>query len=228
MQVGMHGFVDWNDSLSAAGAFLDSVNGSTWTVDTSTTLPAFDVLGGPVGATKFEYMGVGVGQTVRLTAIASGSTSAVLGFLDLNGNAVGPSRTVSLNVGQTQSLDFRSNYSSRVEILPVVSPAPGNTAFGASVKASAEVWDDLLAIGTVFTPGVASYPNTPTLVPQGLAGAQIIRLTVFSVAPSPCAATLSFEDANGNPLGTTRLVNLTGGQSASLDLSATAASVRVG
>jgi hypothetical protein len=229
MQVGLNGFVDWSESLSANGTFLDSEDGSTWTVDSSSTiLPAFDVVGGPLSAANFEYMGVGVGQTIRVTAVASGATSAVLSFLDSNGNAVGTSRTVALSAGQAQSLDFRSTFSSRTEILPVVSPTLGNATFSATVKASAEVWDDLLAIGTVFAPGIASYPNAPTFTPQGLAGAQIFRLTVFSVPSSPCAANLSFEDANGNPLGATKLVNLTGGQSASLDLPASAASVRIG
>jgi hypothetical protein len=228
MQVGLHGFVDWNQSLSSSGSFLTSVNGSTWTVYSATLLPTFDVIGGPVSSTKFEYMGVGVGQTIRVTAVASGSTSAVLGFLDSNGNAVGPSSTVSLSAGKAQSLDFRSTFSSRTEILPVVTPASGSATFSASVTASAEVWDDLLAIGSAFTSGVAAYPNAPAFTPQGLAGAQIMRLTAFSTAPNPCAATLSFEDANGNPLGTTKLVNLTGGQSASLDLAASAAAVKIG
>jgi hypothetical protein len=217
MQVGLHGFVDWSYSLSITGTFLTSVDNSTWTVDPSSSLlPAFDVIAGSGSSVKFEYMGVGVGQTIRVTAVASGATSAVLSFLDSNGNAVGTARTVSLIAGQAQSLDFRSTFSSRTEILPVVSPAPGSAAFSVSVKASAEVWDNLLAIGSAFTSGVAAYPSTPAFTPQGLAGAQIMRLTAFSVAPNPCAATLSFEDANGNPLGTTKLVNLTGGQSAAL------------
>ena len=68
----------------------------------------------------------------------------------------------------------------------------------------------------------------------GLAFNQSLRINVVAPAaqpgfpPDPCSAELSFLDANGNSVGPTRSVNLNPGQSASLDLSASALLQRFG
>ncbi len=73
------------------------------------------------------------------------------------------------------------------------------------------------------SPTLAVPPNFGLV---GLAFNQSLRINVVGPAtqpgfpPSPCAAALSFLDANGNPVGPSRSVNLDPGQSAALDLNA--------
>ena len=59
-------------------------------------------------AASFAPQGLAVGQTMRLTATASpaGPCVAMLSFANAQGVAIGPSLTVNLNPGRSQSLDL--------------------------------------------------------------------------------------------------------------------------
>jgi len=196
-------------------------------------LPAFDVRGFPIGHVRFPYFHPGIDQSILLTTLVAGPipvapgvpVEAILGFRDSLGNPIGPSSQVSLSPGQTASLDFavsqfEASFPSgeSTAILPVVTPLPGSNGFSGELLSSVEVIDDLAGFGMVFVPGIASFPDAPVFAPQGLAAGQSMRITVFAFPPDPCLATLGFLDNNGAPIGPTRAVNLTGGQSASLTL----------
>jgi hypothetical protein len=234
---------DWiPSSFVGPTAFLSSSTNGMWEswanpsfqVD-NLWIPEFDVMGLPPSYARFHYHHWGLGQTIRLTAVAGPvnvqpgvPVEAVLGFLDTNGNPLGPSKTVNLTLGQTQSLDFMPAANMQGDVLPVVTPVPGTTSFGGQIRASAEVFDDVVKSGTVFEAGHIALPSAPLFAPQGLAGGQTMRITVFAWPPDPCIATLGFEDSMGNPVGPTMPVNLTGSQSASLDLNADSLRLRVG
>lgn len=236
-QLGATGIADWNVIIPAnfGTPTLGSHDGSTWTTVSEDPVPAFDVWGNPTGATKFLYLHRGFGQTIRLKVVA-GPTSvppgvpveAVLGFLDTNGNPTGPTKMVSLAPGQEQSLDLTPGASTQGDVLPVITPVAGAASINGEIRGSAEVFDTFLGIGTVFEAGQISIPDAPVFAPQGLAGGQTMRLTVFSRSANTCIATLGFEDSTGNPIGPTMPVNLTGGRSASLDLNADSLGLRLG
>jgi hypothetical protein len=61
----------------------------------------------------------------------------------------------------------------------------------------------------------ANYTNFPMI---GVVRGQTVQLNISAFPPDPCFATLGFQDASGNPVGTTMNVTLQGGQSASLPL----------
>src|ERR1700730_16032151 len=81
------------------------------------------------------------------------------------------------------------------------------------------------------SPTLAAPPNFSLV---GLALNQSLRINVVAPVaqpgfpPNPCSAAISFSDANGNSVGSTRSVNLIPGQSASLDLNANALLQRFG
>jgi hypothetical protein len=176
---------------------------------------------------------------VRLTVVAGPAVvppgvpvEANLGFVDLNGNAVGPSLQVALNPGQTQSLEWAApvqQLGQRVEVRPVVTQTSTDPS-SPSLQASVEVFDLLTGFGTVLAPAPAaqSISGVPGFFPQGLAGGQTMRLNVVAFPPGPCTGVLSFADKNGARLGPSLPVNLTPGMAASLDLNADALGLKVG
>ncbi len=226
--------------------------GSGWTTytkaglagDTPIELPAFDVLGDGIGLAP-PPVGGGLGQLIRLTVVAGpvtpplgGPVELRLNFVDMNGNAVGPSSTVALGPGQMASLDLNASsfigaLGQRIEVVPVVTQLPSATGAppgAVQVQASVEVIDFFTGFGTVFTPAPA-FPPGPAdaagLVPQGVAAGQTMRLNVLALPPNPCDAILSFADQNGNPVGPNQQVSLNPGTGASLDLDANTLGLRL-
>jgi hypothetical protein len=183
-------------------------------------------------------VGGALGQGVRLTVVAGPAiippgvpVEGSLGFVDLNGNAVGPSAQVSLNPGQTQSLEWLlpvQQPGQRVEVRPVVTQTSIDPS-SPLLQASVEVFDFLSGYGTVLAtvPATESPYVMPGLFPQGLAGGQTMRLNVVAIPPDPCIGQLSFVDKSGAPLGPTMAVNLIPGAANSLDLNADALGLKV-
>jgi hypothetical protein len=179
------------------------------------------------------------GQGVRLTVVAGPAVvppgvpvEANLGFVDLNGDAVGPSLQVALNPGQTQSLEWAApvqQLGQRVEVRPVVTQTSTDPS-SPSLQASVEVFDLLTGFGTVLAPAPAaqSISGVPGFFPQGLAGGQTMRLNVVAFPPGPCTGVLSFADKNGARLGPSLPVNLTPGMATSLDLNADTLGLKLG
>jgi hypothetical protein len=52
----------------------------------------------------------------------------------------------------------------------------------------------------------------------GITRGQTLQVNLLAYPPNPCVAQLGFQDASGNPVGSTRSVTLAAGQSASLAL----------
>jgi hypothetical protein len=187
------------------------------------------------------YVGGALGQGVRLTVVAGPAivppgvpVEANLGFVDLNGNPIGPTAQVSLSPGQTQSLEFNADtlvqqLGQRVEVRPVVTQTATNPS-SSLLQASVEVFDLLTGFGTLLSPAPAteSLSALPGFVPQGLAGGQTMRLNVVAFPPGPCNVELSFADKNGAPLGGSMAVNLNPGTATSLDLNADSLGLRLG
>jgi hypothetical protein len=93
---------------------------------------------------QMEPVGVTVGQTVRLNVSARppDSCAAQLGFLDSAGKSVGPSSHVSLQPGQSATLDLPASVvvkeaGQRVVVLPRIVPDSGTAA--SSCQADLEV-----------------------------------------------------------------------------------------
>jgi len=101
---------------------------------------------------QLEPVGLTASQTLRLKVAARSpyTCAAELGFLDSTGKALGPTSHVTLQPGQSTTLDLPSaavvkQPSQRVEIQPRVVPDPG-TSTGAC-EADAEVVEDKPAGG---------------------------------------------------------------------------------
>ncbi len=198
----------------------------------------------PVGVNPPPHW-LGFNQILRLivagpiTPAPGTPVEATVGFVDLNGNAIGPApTTLTINPGQFVSVDFPANeyiktVGPRIAVVPVLTILPNPNAVPGNppgnVQASIEVFDAILALGTLFNP-VPSFPpsscvalscsSNPPLVPQGLAGGQSLRITAVAYPPTPCVATLSFADNNDNPLGGSDPVNLQPGTGTYFDLNA--------
>jgi hypothetical protein len=151
-----------------------------------------------------------------------------MGFVDVNGNSIGPSSTNTLTAGETATLDLDVNtlvqqLGQRIEVRPVVTAVGGVTGAPAATAVSfaevTEVIDKLTGFGQVLVPDDAGSPN-PAFDYQGLAGGQTMRFNVYASAPNSCNAVLTFVDVNSNPIGSSQQVSLQPGVGTSLDLSA--------
>ena len=232
------GLDHWAESLTTTGTFslLNQNDPSMW-VNHTGAVPAFDVRGDTTHIPFPHYVGGAFGQIIREVAgpvvVPPGVPVEVnLGFVDLNGNSIGPSMTKTLTTGETAILDLNVNTlapqsGQRVEVRPVVTVVSGpagpnavSTAPVISLRDVTEVFDAQTGAGTVLVPGEAVFPPSPAFEFQGVAGAETMRLIVSAYPPAPCAATLRFVDDSGSPVGMSMPVNLEPGQTASLDLTA--------
>ena len=146
---------------------------------------------------------------------------AVVGFVDINGDAVGQPRPVSLIPGQLSTVDLDASTfvqpAQHLTVFPVITPAtPG--ALLPPIQVTTEVFDSRSGLGAVLATAPGISPPNPTLAPQGLGVGQTMRVTATAFLPDPCMATISFTDANGAPVGPNLSVNLAPGQSKALDL----------
>jgi hypothetical protein len=169
-------------------------------------------------------VGITGAQTLRLNLVAYPPTpcsQVQLGFQNHNGVAVGPSQTVSLQQGQSVSLDLNGASlvaaDQRVELLPTVAGFDG-AATGASCVASVEVIDNASAATAVLAPGAVGLPPEPVFGMLGVTSAQTVRLNVVAYPPTPCIGTISWVDKNGAPIGTSLAVQLASGDATHLDL----------
>jgi hypothetical protein len=198
--------------------------------------PGFITMGGPTGSPPYLppyllYTPVGLDptQTIRITVIEGPvkvppgvPVQAQLGFQNSAGLMVGPSQVISLNPGQTASLDLAASTlisSGRIELQPVVTALPG-TPLG-SLQGSVEVFNTSNGVGSVFYPGIpvppaSSITGSPSFVPQGVVLGQSMQINAAAPPDSPCVALLSFANKNGKQVGPTQQVNLSPGTMASL------------
>jgi len=190
--------------------------------------PGFDVLGTPRGRICcLGPLGLGFLQGLRLVAgpitpPPGTPVETTLGFVDLKGNPVGPTMTIPLTVGQTATLDFPADTmikhpGERLEVIPVVTAGPNGPP--ALFQASLEVFDEITQFGTLLLRGQAAPSGAPVFDRQSLVGEQTIRVNLSAFPPDPCIADVIFNDArSGKALAPATPVNLTQGQSTSVDL----------
>lgn len=177
--------------------------------------------------------GGGLGQILRLVAgpitPAPGTpVEAQLGFLDLNGNPIGPTSTVTIGPGQIQSLDlnlgqFASQFGQHIDVVPFVTQPPnaaGTPPAASQLTVTTQTLDALTGFETALTPVLQPGASAPALAPQVLAGGQTMRITVLASNTDPCNATLSFANNNGVALGPSEPVSVSPGTGTSLDLNA--------
>ncbi len=198
---------------------------------------SFDLVGPLIVPPPF---GGGPGEIARLvvegpvTPPPGGPVEAQLGFVDMNGNSIGPTSTVTLNPGEIQSLDlnlgeFATQLGQRIEVRPAITQVPGVAGAlspPAQFSGSMQILDALTGFGTVLSPLLQ--PSAPVLSPQALASGETMRLNVVAVAPSSCSGQLSFAGKDGGPVGPTLPVNLSPGTGTSLDLNSDTMGLRLG
>jgi len=188
--------------------------------------------GGPSGIPPyvlFDPIDVVTSQTLRITVIDGPvpvgpgvPVQAQLGFQNSEGVMVGPTQVVSLNPGQSASLDLNASTlisSGRIQLQPVVTAVPGTTL--GSLSGSAEIYTTSDGVGSVFYPGIPVPPvsditGPPSFVPQGAVRGQSMQINVAAPPDSPCVAMLSFTNASGTAVGPTQQVNLSPGTMTSL------------
>lgn len=220
--------------LSASTGAVFATFGSTGFADSyiTPTLMTISNSGPMVGATPPPLLhgyalGLDSTQTLRLTVVNGPvpvgpgvPVEAQLGFQNTGGQPVGPTQNVTLNPGQTASLDLPASSlisSGRIVLVPVVQAPAG--APPASLQGSIEIYNPTFGIGSVLSialPAASGIAGFPSFAPQGVARGQSIQINALAPADSNCAATLSFTDSNGNAIGPTQQVNLSPGTAASL------------
>lgn len=173
-------------------------------------------------------------QTVAgpVTPPAGSPVEAIVGFVDLNGNPIGQFPPVSIIPGQVSTFELDPGtapvaFGHHTTVVPVVSAPAGQVL--PPLQLTTEVLDSLTGYGALLTTatGLASPPAS--FSPQGLAPGQVMRLTATTAIPiDPCIATLSFANAQGVPVGPSLTVNLSPGQSQSLDLTSAMLNVPLG
>jgi hypothetical protein len=165
-----------------------------------------------------------------VTPPAGGPIEAIVGFVDLNGNAVGQPTQVSLIPGQVSSVELTDNAFGNAfghtNVIPVVSAPQGPLL--PAVQLTGEVFDSLTGFGAVLTSVTGLAPPPTSLAPQGLAGGQIMRIIASAYPPNTCVATLSFANSQGVAIGPSLPVSLSPGQSTPLDLTSAALNLKFG
>ena len=202
---------------------------------TGTTLAMADP--GPVqfgeknpGPAGFGSMGIVLGQTARLNAVAfpPNPCTVQLEFTDSSGNVLASSQSLLLSPGQATSLDYGTKNPGPIGtvILPVMNasnPTGGSTA---GCLATAEVFDNFSGFSRVWKdPGPNGFgekdPGPAGFGMLGVGLLQTVRLNVEGIssdASVPCQAQLSFLDANGNTLSAGPSVTLNQGQTSYFEL----------
>ncbi len=162
----------------------------------------------PAGAGGFGPVGLVQGQTALLTvqAIAPYSCNGTAFFLDPNGKILSMS-TLSLQPSQSKSFGWIDpGPVQRTEITPFLLPtldANGNTG----CLGTTEVFDNLTGYTRVVipespvlvNPGPSQMPSAPGSIGVGLF--ETVRLSVTGAAGNACIGILGYDDANGNPIG---------------------------
>ncbi len=178
----------------------------------------------PPGPTSFPMVGITGAQTLQLNLVAyppDPCNTVKLGFQNRNGVAVGPSKTVTLQPGQSASLALNGSSlvaaDQRVELLPTVTGMDG-AATGAACVASVEVINNAKSVTTVLAPGAVGFPPDPVFGMLGVTSLQTVRLNVVAFPPSPCVGMISWGDKNGTQIGTSLAVQLSVGEATHLDL----------
>ncbi|MGE5326899.1 MAG: hypothetical protein ACM3NO_07655, partial [Deltaproteobacteria bacterium] len=189
---------------------------------------AFGRQPGPQG---FPLLGIGLTQTLRLTAVARPPSPnfaatgciAQLGFADIQGNQVpAVQKIVNLLPGQSDFLDFPASSSlttlgQRIELRPLAETTPDPaTGMGADCAFFAEIFDPASGFSRVYRqPGPTGVPGDVLTFPlMGIALGQVLRLSAVTrdpgpqqsptgetITPGPCMVTLDFVDANGVRVG---------------------------
>jgi len=179
----------------------------------------------PWGAGGFGPVGLVYGQTALLTVqdIAPYACNGQVFFLDANGNILSSSN-LSLSPGQSKSFSWTTpGPIQRTEITPFLQPTlDGNGNTGC--LGTTEVFDNLTGYTRVvipenpvlIQPGPISMPTAAGSIGVGLL--ESVRLSVTGAESNSCIGIIGYDDANGNPLGSSLNVNLAPGQTAFLDL----------
>ncbi len=120
----------------------------------------------------FAFQGLALGQTIQLIASAFANTgcSGTLGFADVDGNPVGPTKQVTLQPGQTASLELQAGTlglapRQRKEIQPVVSPlvSAAAGATDSACQATTEVFETITGRTWTYQPGERELPELPAV-----------------------------------------------------------------
>jgi hypothetical protein len=176
------------------------------------------------GATNFPMLGITGSQTLKINVIAYPPvpcSMVQLGFQNRNGVAIGPSKTVTLQAGQSAALALAGSSlvgaDQRVELLPTVAGING-TATGPGCIASAEVIENANGGTVVLAPGAVGYPPSPAFGLLGVTSFQTARLNVVAFPPDPCIGTITWDNNAGAQIGTSLAVQLSAGEATHLDL----------
>lgn len=210
-------------------------------------LPARSFAADP-GPVQFPMLGIGIGQTLRLNAVATeggAGCEATISFVDQNGTPVGrdPGPTqLNLRPGQAGFVDLPSSLvisrlGERMELRPVIAFPEMSPTTGAAPPTDCTFGVELFDSNTGFTrvfrdPGPIGLPDgTVDYSLMGVAFSQVVRLDAVTVdpgpnqdpavPPNPCVVTLGFVDQNGTPVGIDPgPIQLDPGQATFLDLPA--------
>ncbi len=182
----------------------------------------------------FPMVGVGFNQTFQVNVAAPDSCAPHFEIYDGNGVLIAQETLGAGGGGGAGKVSIRSFSITNVVKIPrrraelravvmlVPLPSPMLPPVSAcEAQGTVEIFDNLTHIATVSAPELpAVQAGSPFfgLGPVSHGEFQAVRLNVVAIPPGPCAGTLGFMDATGNPIGSTLSVSLKSGQAAFLDL----------
>jgi len=182
----------------------------------------------PASAIDFPMVGVGFNQTFQVNVAAPDPCALQFEIYDSTGLLVTQQSLGPGGGGGAGNVSIRSFSITnivniprqRAELRAVVMLVP-STAAACHAQGTVEISDNLTHITSVAAPELpAVQAGSPFfgIGPVGHGEFQVVRLNVLAFPPVPCAGTLGFVDAAGNPIGPSSTVSLSPGQAASLDL----------
>jgi hypothetical protein len=182
----------------------------------------------------FPMVGVGFNQTFQINVAAPDPCAVQFQIYDSNGILIAQQSVGIGGTGGAGKLTIRSFSISdvvkiprqRAELRAMVLLTPVLTPMATPVsvceaRGTVEISDGLTHITSVVAPelpAVQAGALTFELGPVSHGEFQAVRLNVVAIPPGPCAGTLGFLDASGNPIGPSSTVSLSPGQAAFLDL----------
>ena len=210
-----------------------------WVIDPSGATPSYITVNlEGYGRANFANFGLRVhltpGEAVELNIKSESTCTVQAGFTDGQGNTL-VSKTLNLDGIGVQTVRYDTLTATAglaVQVRPFVSSSssPAGARSNCSLFASAAVLDTLTNSTLLFIPG--QKPPNPNdaysvLLPASISLFQNLRLNVIGDS-GLCTGTLGFSDVTGNPLGSSKTVNLNPGQSDYIEATGRSLVARIG
>jgi len=185
-------------------------------------------IAGKAQTLEFPPVGVGFGETLRVNVHPpSPCIWDLLITLDDGSPVVNMNFNLATPTISTYPFDGNQvspTLGSRIELLVSLTVStPTTAASTCQPTGSVEILETAtgltsLVVAPIQIPPGPTQATYPVFGPAGMGTLQTARLNILAHPPNPCYGILSFQNAAGNPIGTSKVVTLSAGTADFLDL----------